>query len=289
MKQYYKVFLLCGMLTGIMFSAEAQKAIIFKVKYIPNRTYSSATKSIANMAMNFEGTPEQLEKLKAQGIKTPVVMDINNTADYTFKTGEADISGSFPVVITYNNLQTTMTVAGKTLNTPQNTFVNNSIYGHINNLGKIQVDSVEGKLSRDTAINKLLTTMINAVQSQIKFPEKPLKPGDTFVQDVPMNMPVSGMSLSFTIKTTYTYTGMANGLALFTFIQAANYNLSTTANANFNASGSGNGSGQLKFSVKENLIKEMNTLTNIKYKLDVKGMIIIADSKIETNLTNKIL
>ena len=88
--------------------------------------------------------------------------------------------------------------------------------------------------------------MMSLLQKQIKFPDKPLKPGDSFTQAMPMNIPISkDNNLKMDGGVIYKLVSISDGKAYFDIVP----NLSmmfTIKNTVVNLTGTGTGKNDLQ-------------------------------------------
>ena len=135
-----------------------------------------------------------------------------------------------------------------------------------------------GKKLTDSAQNKMqkMTTMF---QKQIKFPERALKPGDTFTESLPMtDMGLKANNdMKMDARVTYKLISISDGKAYFDIVP--NFNMSVSIkNVIINVTGAG--TGKMVYSIKDNfpLSKEGTFDVKIKVtseKINVDGTAVI--------------
>jgi hypothetical protein len=186
----------------IAFTANAQQGIIFKMKYLPNRNYNAVTNMTMKVNLNLNGDDNLAASINPGG--GPVVMDMMMNMDGTIKTGAKGADKTFPITIGYKMSQMNMTMNGKKIDVPLPALTSNttSIYGHVDESGKMKADSIGGAAIKDTS-EKSVTAMMNTIQNAVKFPDTPLKVGETFTQEMPFNLPVAGTALAMNAKVIY--------------------------------------------------------------------------------------
>jgi hypothetical protein len=186
---------------------------------------------------------------------------------------------SIPVNMDYKINNIAVTANGKQIPIPPKaTEKDIKLVGHISQDWRITLDSANGKAVADTARQKV-QQMMNMLQKQIQFPDKPLKPGDSFTQRAPMNIPVGKDSTSAKIDASVTYKliKIADGKAYFDMIP--NFSLNVLAGkASVNMSGTGTGT--MVYSIKDDfpLSKEGNINLNIKVvtpKVNIDGTAVV--------------
>jgi hypothetical protein len=257
----------------------AQKAVLFKIKYLPDRNYQSNIRVDMKVNATVTGDQQVLDKLKEQGITQPVNANLSIALGGIMKTGALAADKSIPVNMDYKINNIAVTANGKQIPIPPKaTEKDIKLVGHISQDWRITLDSANGKAVADTARQKV-QQMMNMLQKQIQFPDKPLKPGDSFTQRAPMNIPVGKDSTSAKIDASVTYKliKIADGKAYFDMIP--NFSLNVLAGkASVNMSGTGTGT--MVYSIKDDfpLSKEGNINLNIKVvtpKVNIDGTAVV--------------
>ncbi|MBW4890408.1 hypothetical protein KXQ82_11795 [Mucilaginibacter sp. HMF5004] len=189
------------LLIFITVQVKAQKEMLFKMQYLPNHNYSSTTKMDMNMQMDISGDTASVNKMKASGQRVPMIMQIQSTSKLDTKTGNLSSNNDIPLVMSVTPLSTKITMNGKETNVP---VLNNSkkFYAKYTKENKLEIDSVSGIKVNDSVKNVVMK-MVKNMQANIVFPDKAMKVGDTFLQTIPIDMPVAGMNLKLLGKTTY--------------------------------------------------------------------------------------
>ena len=183
------------------------------MKYLPAHSYSSVMKIDVNAEINFNGDTASTNKLKTNGPKTPMLMQMQMNTFFDVKTGNS-ISNQTPVIMTLGQTDAKMKMNGKEQPLPMHVEGDRKIYGKLNSEGKLNIDSISGKKLTDS-LKEVMKQAINNVQRNINFPDKPMKIGDTFTQDIPMNMPIGGNSIKMISRTTYKLIGIESNKAFF--------------------------------------------------------------------------
>lgn len=201
-----KIFTISALLFAATVSVKAQTEVLFKMKMLPDHQYSTNMK--INMDMNMEGAPQN-----ANG--APQKMQMEMSTKMEMKTGSVNSKKEFPISMSMQMLPSTMTVNGKTTPTP--TAANNvmpSMYGKCTVDGLPRIDSIPGTAMNDS-VKTAVSKMVEGFQNNLKFPDKPMKIGDTFVQSMPFNIPMMGAGMKTDIKVTYKLISILAGKANF--------------------------------------------------------------------------
>jgi hypothetical protein len=152
---------------------------------------------------------------------------------------------------------------------PANVNSETTIYGQVKE-GIFKADSMKAKGLTDTA-EKKISQMMNAIQNKVKFPDHPLHVGDTFTQEVPINIPMAESNGEITIKATYKLVSIADGNAYFDINQDANMQMNIKG-ASLTISGVG--AGKMVFSMKNSFPSDYTTALNLKVDAKVNTLIV---------------
>jgi hypothetical protein len=254
-----KIFLLLLLL--FVLKAEAQQSVIFKMKYQPNHSYDAVTTLVINGNVNLSGDTNIIKKLTSQGITQPIILNLEININGNTKTGSTGTSNNFPLTMKYDVNQINITVNGKKINIPQNINQGKMIYGHVNPDGKLKGDSIGGSKQKDTS-QKNIAQLINSVQNKIQFPDHALKVGDTFTQDVPLNIPMGGNNTEADVKLIYKLVKIDGGNAYFDVDQSMNMLVSVKQSA-ITLIGSGNG--KMVYDIKNSFPADYSNNLNLKF------------------------
>lgn len=261
----------------IAFKAEAQKGVVFKIKYLPNHTYNGVTTITLNCRVNLSGNDTIISKIQQQGISVPVIADVSVKIKGNIKTGNADGIGTFPMSSKINFDDLNVNVNGKNIPVPIDKIKTTAtVYGHVDMSGRLRADSIGGgqKLT-DTAAEKV-TQMMEMVQKSIKFPDRPMKMGETFTQDMPMNLPISGNKINLDSKVIYKLTRIEGGNAYFDVQQSMDFSLPVEGKI---LNLSGGGTGKMVYSIKDHFATDYETNMDLKFTGEIKTLKIDAGIK----------
>ena len=178
-----------------------------------------------------------------------------------FRTGNMNDDGNFPFEMEY---VTSNRTSGKKI-VPDGTI----FYGIGDSKGMPKLDSISADgLTEDH--KQLLLTTIESTFSQVKFPDKKIKIGETFVQEMPLSIPVADVNLDMAITSTYKLISIKEGFAFFD-ISIDFSLLSEITKYTIKATGTGNGS--IKYDLKNNFFIEYKTTTEMKMNFDVGSFV----------------
>lgn len=269
-----------AILIGLTYvSSFGQETFQFEIKVEPNTTYTMKMVTNTDGLVDFEVEDEAiLEQMKASGVETPMKMQQESNITLVSKTGNAKGDGSIAAQLNYEKMSSKTIVNGEEMKMPNPTD-GMQIIGKYND-GKIfEIDSIIG----DNVTEQMrftLTQTMETIQKQIEFPEKALKVGDTFDNEIPMSIPMQGMQpINIIINSTYLLTDVSNGKAFFDVDQAITLD---TEQDQMKMSASGSGKGTCKYSIEDhylvqytsdlpiNMTMEMNAMMTIKMQMNTK-------------------
>ena len=262
--------LICLFFIVLAVNAQAQKGVVFKMKYLPNHTYTMATGVTMNFDVNLSGNEDIIEKLKAQGFTQPMKASMTMSLTGNTKTGQAAADNVFPMAVTYKLDQVSVKIGDKDIPMPPKINTETTIYGHAGKEGRFKADSISGNAMKDTS-EKKITQMMNAIQNKIKFPEKPLHIGDTFTQEMPISIPMTEGEGNTNISVTYKLVGIDNGIANFDIVQNADIQLNVKG---VTLKITGTGPGKLVYSIKNNFPLNYKTTLNLAIDGNISNTVI---------------
>jgi hypothetical protein len=254
------------------FTAEAQKSVTFKFKYLPNHNYDGTLTIGINCNVTLKGDTQIINKLKAKGVSQPVVLNVAVKLNSNTKTGPPDANGIFPLVMTYKMDTLNVNVGGKAIPIPSKINSGINIYGHAGADGKLKADSIGGGKMKDTSQQKMSQAM-NSIQNMIKFPDHPLHIGDTFTQDMPFNIPVPGNNMTTNAKVVYKLVSITNGNAYFDVTQSMNMTIPIKGES---VTLTGAGTGKVVYDIKNSFPVDYKSTINLNFSgkihtLDING------------------
>ncbi|GEM_PF-485873 len=288
---FMKKLLLLILISTLFIRVNAQQNFIFKIKYIPNRHYTTIMQMDMNMDMDFKGDSAILEKIKASGTKVPMVMVSSTKMEMNIHTGALKPANTFPITFNYSNVASKISVNGDEKVSPPSPIIGQTIYGEYSTEGKIQLDSISGK-ALDDELKQTLTAGIANLVNQMKFPDKPMSIGETFNQEVPFSLPVAGINMSSTIKIIYKLISVDKSSAYFDTIQSMDFDVNTEKDGvKMIGKGKGTGDGKLVYNLAQNFATEMTSNLGFDLTMNVSNITIIAKAKMvsvnKTTIENK--
>jgi hypothetical protein len=245
----------------------AQKELTFKVHYNPETNYNQTILQTSEMNLKYIGSEEILQKLKQQGIQNPTIMSSNSKNEMVLKTGKLSNKNSFP--ITMELINTTSNDEKKPM--PDGTIIYGT--GTIDDLPKL--DSIVSK-NIDENYKKALLQTLQSTFSQMSFPIKKLKIGDSFSQESPLSIPIAGVTIKMLITTTYKLLSITNNKGNLdvdiTFSMDSNI-------SKYNVKASGHGKGLMVYDMETQFISKYETETQMEMLLKTEKIDLEINSK----------
>jgi hypothetical protein len=284
MKKFYLLALIC-----LPFALKAQNGVVFKIKYQPNKSYKMNVGLGMKITANVTGDPEILQKLKDEGITQPVMALLGLGVDATIKTGAAGSDNMMPMTMDFKIDSLNVLAAGKQVPIPPSaTDKAFHFAGRVSpDNTSMTIDSVNGKKTNDST-QKSMKQMMSMVQRQIQFPTTPMKPGDTFTQNLPINVPVKGTGGNMQVNASITYklNSISDGKAYFDVTPkfTMDFNMKKVA-----VNMSGTGTGKMVYSITDNFPVSREGTFNMTIKvtstqINVDGTAVVnTSSKVDIN------
>lgn len=239
---------------------KAQNSVEFKVQFLPNKKYETENLTYAKSYMNFKGDENFIKALKKQGISLPIISETSIISISETETG-IEKNNKIPFVTNFKKVVKTQNQNGIETTTPD-ALEGSLIYGFYEDKKVSKIDSIQSdKLSPEIKI--MLKNVIENSTQKINYPDKPLKIGDTFEQNVPMEFPLANFGkITFLINTKYLLKEIKNGIALFDTTIDFILN-SEIPEVKLNSSGSGKGF------VEYDIINNFTKNNSLKYILEM--------------------
>jgi len=242
-------------------SSFAQKNVLFKAKFLPDKTYTTEIVNDMKMEMNFDVDSAKRKQMLDGGVKLPMHIDMLQEMSISTKTGALTADKRVPLTISYNKMGMTIKMQGKETKQPDQ-FVGMKIKAYATADGKLEVDTIEGNITAE--VKATMVKMISQMLKSVQFPDKTMKIGDTFTQEMPMVVPAGATAMNLIIKVNYTLKEIIGKQAMFDYTQNISLNLATSHD---NSSAAGSGTGTMKYSISEQYITD--TTSDLKMKLSI--------------------
>lgn len=251
-------------------TCSAQDGVAFKSYFKPNMIYKTTITTSSKSEVNFSGNQEIIDKMKASGTNIPMIISVSSEMITTTTTGEYSADMSFPAKIVYGKTTATQKLHDQETRREQ-PFSGLTIMGFYNKENKLEIDTMISETMDKTAM-KIFRSTLDVGPQQIKFPETPLKVGESFEQKLPMKIPIVGYGAAgVVIVTNYKLVEINGSIAIFDVLSKVTMDV---ANDTPGVSATGEGFGVSEFDMINNaIIKDESELTMIM-KMSVNGLVV---------------
>lgn len=227
-------------------------------------------------SVRFEGSEKMLALLKENGVQSAILIEGSNNVTSTIKTLNKKEDGSFDAIMTYEKV-TSYQIQNEEKTMRPSPLEGIRIVGSYDSNNKFKVDTIIGK-NINESFRLTLTSTLENVQEQIKFPEKPLKVGDKFQQTLPMTIPVGGVkNIQIIVITDYLLKDIKGDIATFDISQNLELNMDSEDSS---ISATGNGNGTSEYSLSNQFI------TKYKTDLTMEFEILVNELKVKSEITS---
>lgn len=261
MKNIFTLLISCLITIG-GFSQESFK---FELKMAPNTIYKTQMNTSTKGIINFVADSVFISQLKASGVNSPMKMEQNMNMLLTTTNDSIKENGEIPATIEYVEMVTSTLINDEP--TPQvPSFEGMKIKGKYTDNQVFEIDTITGENVTEQIKMALKSTMEN-IQKQIDFPEEPIKIGDSFNNEIPMTIPMQGMSpFNIIIKTKYHLDSIKDNTAFFNVEQ--NITLSTEQEQ-FNMTATGSGTGLAEYNISGYFLTKYETTLPMELNMQV--------------------
>jgi len=290
LKTHYKPMkkiCLIALLCLIFIQVKAQDGATFKIKFKPNYTYKSDISVNMKLDANATGDPDIIDKLKSSGITNPITALLDMGFNGVMKTGSTGADNSFPLTMDYKIAKLSVSANGQEAPIPPSVSEKDiKIVGSISQDGVMSIDSAAGKKADDSTKNQM-KQMMELFQKKIQFPAKAMKPGESFTQTTPMNLPMgkNGGNINVNYSTTYKLVSISDGKAFFDVVPNFSMDFSIQKIA---INMSGTGLGKMVYSIKDNFPISNEGNFTLKLKVTSAKVNVDATGDIKTSSTTVI-
>lgn len=239
-----------ALMAAFALHASAQQEVKLSVKYLPQQHYTTSLNMKVMGSVKTDGNSAMADSLKAKGLSQNLKVALTASGNVDVTTG-AESGGSIPVTMRVDNVTAQPSLNGQQIPFVPTGMINGKkVYATASAAdGKLHVDSVSGKRLPDSTLSRI-NDMMGMAMNRMHFPDKTFKPGDTFTQDVPFNMPMAtGMQpVNANTKLTYHLVRIAGGKAYFDITQATSF---ADAKQGKNVAVAVSGKGSMVYEIKE--------------------------------------
>lgn len=241
----------------------AQKNMVLKTHYTPQTTYNQTITQVNHSSVTYVGKQDFLESLKARGVENPTISADSSVINIVMRTGNQQQNKTFEVELEYIS----------SLRSDGTSFIpdGTTVFGNATN-SKMELDSVYSP-DLDESLKKVLLQTVETLFSQFRFPDKTMKVGDVFNQEMPINLPIANKTLNMVITSTYKLVKIENNIAFFDISQSYTMISNITEDP---MTATGSGIGKFKYTLDYNYI--------IDYKMESEMILKMILDDFELNL-----
>jgi hypothetical protein len=220
--------------------AQSTEPVNFTIRYLPQTSYELYSNSQTSTTVTLTGiTPATKKTLIAQGVTKPIVNIQKKEMLMKTVIGKPGSDKLCPVSYLLETFKTTKVTdegESESISPLQST----AFYGNRTTEGKLQIDSMNNQ--NFTAVDKkAIINSFNTLLNQVQFPSKMLRPGDSFTQDMTLNMPLGADQMKILVQSTYTLQKKVDSLAYIDVRQVLTYNFTMGDKQKIQAGGGGSG------------------------------------------------
>ncbi len=253
-----------------LFSAvNAQDAISFKIKYLPQRQYKSNVATNVNMELDSAGATHP-------GNGFPMQFTAASTMDLLIITGKVKPDQWLPVQVSFEKGASKMLINNQEHAMPSNPLMGHKIYAEYSPNGENKIDSIPGISASDPQV-KTFAALMDALQKKVQFPDRMLTVGDTFSRHTSIKLPISQLKVNYGLTSLYKLVKIENGKAFF--------NISLTIKQDFEGeqnqmkmagAGEDSGSGTMTYNIDENYYEDVSASYSFNFNATANGMSFVA-------------
>lgn len=254
----------------------SQNSLKFEVKFSPETTYSTTTKTGMTSTMFIEGNEEIKQQLAASGMSLPIKVEGQQEMGAFTETGKMSANGEFIVKTTYKDVISKQTINGQSQPTPPSPLKDMISFAHVSKTGQLNFDSLSG-VELTPQFEALIKQVTETLTNRIEFPKESLKEGESFEQKVPMTIPMPGVAqLNMVIVTEMTLKKILKDKALFDIVQKITLN---TDDSQADISVTGGGKGNAVYDIKNSFVTGFETDLTMNMSITMEQMTLTGEIK----------
>jgi hypothetical protein len=220
--------------------AQSTEPINFSIRHLPQTSYEVYSNSQTSTSITLVGvTPAAKKNLLAKGVSKPIINVQKKEMQTKTVIGKSGADNEAPVsyiIETIKNTKIADDGETESINPLQSTV----FQGKCTAAGKLQLDSMINQ--NYTAVDKkAIVNSVNALLNQVQYPSKMMHPGDSFTQDMTINMPLGTNQMKILVKATYTLQKHVDSLAYIDIKQVLSFNFNIGKDQKVQAGGGGTG------------------------------------------------
>lgn len=249
-KSVIYAFLILNILT-----CNAQESILFKQSISPSKKYTSDINTTSTTEITIDGSEEMMANFKDRGITMTIISEGNSHSQTYTVTQKRDKKGEIPATITYGEMISTTTTNGK-VDVQKNPLEGVNMLVTYDKENILRIDSILSD-AIDPQMKSMMKNLVESLQQSIKFPDKPMKVGDSFYLEIPLTIPIAGMNpITMKINTTYFLKKIKGNLAYFDIEQTISMDMNEEE---YRIAASGSGDGKIEYDITESYMTKYSS------------------------------
>jgi hypothetical protein len=261
----------------------SQVSYYFKTSFEPDKHFIIETLSNTFVEQDYIGDSAELNEIKKNGIKLPIQMKSEYSTSSLLTTKPLLHEDIIPFKLQFTRAHSHNEYYGQVIDKDL-PLLNVIALGSFDKEGTIVIDSItqDNKgLSSDSFSSQVKGFIVN-----IPFPNKPLKVGDKFTQESPIEIPISEIGQAqLILVSTYTLSSVNIGRAIFDISQEIKLNPNIDQ-LQINANGSGQG--KVYYDLNTNVISNYKNIWTIDIKANSSNMTLLSKMQTEYNQAIKL-
>lgn len=253
-------------------TCSAQDGVAYKAYFKPYKIYNTRTLVSSKSEVDYSGNQEIIGNMKASGANIPMIISVINDMTTTTTTGGYSADQVLHAKVVYGKVTSTQNLNDQETSR-ELPFSGLIIMGFYNKDNKLVIDTMISETMDNTAM-KIFKSTLDMMPQQIKFPETPLKVGESFEQKLPMKIPIVGYGAAgVVVVTTYRLVEIKGDKAFFDMLSNVTMDM---ANYTAGVSATGEGFGVSEFDMVSNTITWDESELTMIMKMNVNGLVVSA-------------
>jgi len=236
----------------------SQEVVAMKISIKPETTYRQTVEQTSYNEITFSGKKSFLKKLKENGVDNPQIVNNKVLAESVIKTGELVDGRHFQLTMEI----TQKGMGGGTSAMPEKLL----ILGHGSIDSMPVLDSIVSD-RMDEEFKQIFMTAMQSMLSQLQLPERQVRVGDSSSTDLPMSLPVAGMTIEMNVRTTYKLLKVVDGIADFDIVVTCTLK---SGMDKIKITASGSGGGKMLYDIANNFFRKYQVENEIKLKVKME-------------------
>lgn len=260
----------------------SQDNYYFKTTFEPNKRFLIETLSKTLVEQDYIGDSAEINEIKKSGIILPIQMISVYSTSSQLTTKPSFHESIIPFKLQFTRAHSHNEYYGQVIDKDL-PLLNVIAKGSFDKEGTMRIDSITQNnkgLSTDSISSQVKGFMIN-----VPFPNKPLKIGDKFTQESPIEIPISEIGQAqLILVSTYTLSSVKIGRALFDISQEIKLNPKIDQPQ---IKVNGSGQGKVYYDLNANIISNYTNNWIIDIKANSPNLTLLAKMQTEYNQTIK--